>query len=375
MRIALTSLLVIHGLIHLLGFVKAFGLATVPQLRGATIVTLGPAWQRPIGALWLAAAVLVVVAAVAMVLGVGGWWRLGLVGLVLSQALVIYAWPDAKVGTLPNVVLALAVLLGWADARFERATDATVRQLYIEPARSPGPPVTAGDVATLPPPVARWLTRAGVVGRPRAHAVRLRQLGGLRTAPGATLMPATAEQYVDLDRPGFVWSVDVMMKRVIPVRGRDTYLDGRGHMLITVGGLVPFVDSAGPTIDQGALVRFLGELVWSPSAALAPYLTWQGVDAHAAVATMTWGGVTASGTFSFDDDGRVTGFAARRYLGGGPDARLEDWRAECSAWAQLDGVEVPVRGRVIWALAAGDFEYYQWEVAALEHDRPTRFAR
>jgi hypothetical protein len=113
--------------------------------------------------------------------------------------------------------------------------------------------------------------------------------------------------------------------------------------------------------------------MWFPSAALAPYLTWRAIDDRTAEVTMSHRGVTASARVTIDDDGRPTAFAARRYLGSGADARLEDWYVPLSAWARFDGVEVATRGRVIWKLAAGDFDYYEWELTALEHDRPARY--
>lgn len=371
MKLVLVAVLVIHGLIHLLGFVKGFGLAEVSQLRGETLVQLGPSWQRPLAAAWLLGGALVVTAAVMLALGAGGWWRVGLAALVLSQALVIYAWPDAKAGTLANVVLAVAVLLGWADARFERVTDGAVRRLYASlPATAPT--VTAAEVTTLPPPVARWLDRAGVVGRARARAVRLRQEGGLRTGADQPFLDATAEQYFAVDEPGFVWSVRLRMKG-LPIAGRDAYLGGHGHMLIAAGALWPIVDATGDKIDQGSLLRFLGEIIWFPSAAVAPYLRWEAIDERTAKVTMTHASVTASARFTFDEQGRVTAFAARRYLGGGAAAVLEDWQATCTEWARFDGVEVPVRGVVSWKLAKGDFDYYRWQITAVEYDRPSRW--
>ena len=136
----------------------------------------------------------------------------------------------------------------------------------------------------------------------------------------------------------------------------------------------PIVDATGPTIDQGTLLRFLGEIIWFPGAALAPYLTWRALDDVTAEATMTHGGVTATARFTIDADGRVTGFRARRYMDDRTGAHLEDWYVPIDAWARFDGVEVATRGAVIWQLAAGNFEYYRWEITALEHDRPARFA-
>jgi hypothetical protein len=50
MKYIIAALLVVHGLIHVLGFVKALDLAQPPQLQAAI--------SRPMGILWLGAALL-----------------------------------------------------------------------------------------------------------------------------------------------------------------------------------------------------------------------------------------------------------------------------------------------------------------------------
>jgi hypothetical protein len=104
-------LLLVHGLIHITGFAKAFKLADIPQL------TLPIA--RAAGALWLLAAVLFVVAVVLSVLQNNYWWLLAIPAVVLSQALIIGAWPDAKFGTIINVIAVAGIVLGWAHWNFQ----------------------------------------------------------------------------------------------------------------------------------------------------------------------------------------------------------------------------------------------------------------
>src|SRR3978361_1432244 len=91
------TLLVIHGSIHLLGFVKAFGLAEVAQLHAPI--------SRSLGLLWLAASTLLLAAAATRYVAPSWFWIVGGVALVLSQLLIITAWDDAKFGTAANVVL------------------------------------------------------------------------------------------------------------------------------------------------------------------------------------------------------------------------------------------------------------------------------
>jgi hypothetical protein len=230
--------------------------------------------------------------------------------------------------------------------------------------------VTAKALAPLPPPVRRWLEGAGVVGKPIPRTVRLKQRGALRIAPDKDPVQATAHQYFRVDEPEFIWSVRLRMMHVLPVVGRDTYRFGRGRMLIKLAALFPVVDAADEKIDQGALLRFLAETAWFPAAALSPYIHWEPIDATTAKATMTYGGVSGSGVFSFDREGRFLGLTAKRYFGGGADAKKQRWEITVKEWNTLDGCRVPVRGAVRWKLPEGEFTFYRWQVTALEYDPP-----
>jgi hypothetical protein len=350
----------VHGLIHLLGVVKAFRLAEVAQL---------PPIGRGVGVLWLVAAALLVGAAGLLAARVGSWWLLAAPAIVLSQVLVVGAWSAARAGTVANLLLAVAVVLAWADARFQRDSDAAVRTL-LAGVPAGAPVVTREALAGLPAPVARWLDSAGVVGRPRPRVVRLRQRGELRTAKDQAFMPARAEQYFTVDAPGFVWRVRVTMAKVVPVAGRDAYLAGRGRMLIAAGSLVPVVDATGEAIDQGSQLRYLAEIIWFPAAALAPWLRWEPIDDTSARALMTDGGRTVSAVFHFAADGRFLRMDAERYLGGGAEARLTPWYGVASAWRDVRGVRIPVAGVVGWTLPEGEFDYYRWTIDDVEADRP-----
>ncbi|MCA9691533.1 MAG: DUF6544 family protein [Nannocystaceae bacterium] len=369
MRITFATLLIVHGLIHLLGFVKAWRFATVPQLTGATIVTVPPSLERVVGLLWLLACVALLVAAALLLARSSGFWIVAAVGVITSQALVTLAWPDAKFGTVANALLLLPIIIASADVRFQRESDEVARALLASAPADPGAAVTSAELARLPEPVRRWLTSAGVVGKPRPRLVRLTQAGLLRTAPDQAYMPATAQQYFQTDAMAFVWRVRVTMARALPIAGRDSFVDGRGRMIIKLGSLVPLADAADARVDQGALLRYLGELVWFPAAALDPRIRWEATGEDTARATLTHGEVTGVAEFRFADDGRFLELTADRYMGSGPEARLERWRIPASEWRRYSGVVVPSRGDVIWELAAGDFSYYRWELTSLEYDR------
>lgn len=362
MRFVLAFVFVVHGLIHFLGTASALKPGSVPQLSGKALVALPPLVG---GVAWAVGGALFVAAAVLLLLGEAEWWRLAALALVVSQVMVVVAWPEAKAGTVANVIAAVAVLLAFSQARFEaRAASEAAALLQLVPADE-GAVVTREELAALPPPIARWLEASGVVGRPRATVVRLGQEGALRTAPGGAWMPATAEQVFSVGEPGFVWTTRVTMAKVLPVLGRDLYAEGHGHMLITLGGLVPLVDVRDERIDEGTLQRWLGELVWFPSAALSPHVKWTAIDERQALATMEYRGVKGEGRFTIDEQGRFVEMEAQRFLGGGADAKRERWVVPARAWRRFEGVLVPSEGEVLWRLADGDFAYYRWRLTDL----------
>src|SRR6186713_1073639 len=119
MRAALTILIAFHAALHLLGFLKAYKLAALPQLGGRTLVPLSEAASRSVGLLWLLATLVLLGAALLRVARHELWWIMGIAGVVLSQALIVLEWSDAKVGTVANVLIAMAVLVAAATHHFK----------------------------------------------------------------------------------------------------------------------------------------------------------------------------------------------------------------------------------------------------------------
>src|SRR3954464_4342999 len=105
MLLLIATLLVAHGLLHFLGFAKAFGYASLPQFTQPI--------SRELGVLWLMAGLLVCASAIALVVRPRTGWILGACALALSQALIVTVWRDAWAGTIGNAVLLLAVAYGF----------------------------------------------------------------------------------------------------------------------------------------------------------------------------------------------------------------------------------------------------------------------
>src|SRR5512146_1062703 len=136
MRVGLVLLLALHGLLHLLGFLKPWGLAALPELGGRMPVSLSPTGERAVGLLWLVAAVAFLVAAWLRGGGRSSWWTVAAAAVVLSQLLVLLQWQDAKFGTVPNVIVAIAAVVGFSTDHFRGQVDGEVRALLAGASRA-----------------------------------------------------------------------------------------------------------------------------------------------------------------------------------------------------------------------------------------------
>jgi hypothetical protein len=103
MKTAFIIFMVMHGLIHLLGFIKAFELAEVKELKMPI--------TRSSGIIWLITFILFMVTAALYLSGSGLYIGFGVTGVTLSQALIWRDWEDAKYGSLPNLIFGVALFL------------------------------------------------------------------------------------------------------------------------------------------------------------------------------------------------------------------------------------------------------------------------
>jgi len=89
---------------------------------------------------------------------------------------------------------------------------------------------------------------------------------------------------------------------------------------------------------------------------------------NTAKATMEYKGVTGSGIFKFNDRGEVVEFKANRPRAVGDHFELTPWSIYLTEYHCFDGIQIPSKGEVIWELAGGDFNWFQFEVQEAEYN-------
>ena len=284
------------------------------------------------------------------------------------------AWRKAR-----RVLLAfagLAVFLGVAIAvasalgtqRFRERYEAEKSDLLRRGRAAPARVVDPAAVAALPEPVKRYVEVTGVAGKAIPHVAVLKQRGALRTAADAAWMPFEAEQAYSMDPPGFVWLARARVAPAVHVMARDRFVGGEGNMLIRALGAVTIADGRGPQMDQGAGLRYWGEVIDFPELAVDPHLRWEPIDASHARLTIVQGSLDMRAVVDFDASGLPVAVHGQRYRDVGGKPVLTAWSGYERDWKVIDGRLFPSRWESVWHLAQGDLTAVTIEILHIEID-------
>lgn len=361
MKLLPALIMLLHGAIHLLGFAKGFNLAKIPDLTAAI--------SRTEGSLWLAAAVLWLLAALLSAANKTPWIAFAAAGLIFSMILIAKNWRDAKYGMIPNLVVAILVTTAATGCAFKKKVVGETEVLLQKSILQGDSILTTEEITHLPVPVQRWLTNSGAVGKNRARTVWLQQDFKLKMQPNQEKWHyAKAQQYFNTIQPSFVWTIKLNMMPLITITGRDKFVDGKGEMQMKLNGALSLGKESGSKMDEGTLQRYLGETVWFPWAVLDKNIIWEEIDSLTAKATMTYKGTTGSGTFHFNANGDFVKFSAWRYKGNDPNARRHEWIITANGHAIFDGVKIPSKCHATWMLDERPWTWCELEVTDLVYN-------
>ena len=363
MRWILVVLMAVHGLIHLLGFAKAFHYADLPQLTQP----ISPAW----GLAWLAAALLVTTSAAMLGISARSYWIPGAFGLALSQAVIFSAWGDAWAGTVVNVLLLLIVAFGWLTEGPRSFHAQYLRDAQAGLARvGPTPIVTEADLARLPDPVGRYLRVTRSVGQPRVQNYHLRFRGRIRSAPDSHWMPFEAEQQSFADEPTRLFLMRARMFGV-PVEAFHRAVGGHATMQVTVAGAFPIENARGDEMDRAETVTLFNDMcLLAPATLIDPDIAWEAVDATTARARFTHKGQMIAATLLFASTGELVNFQSNDRARSESDGTFTPRRFSTPVrdYRDFGPVRLMSFGEARWLLPDGEFTYGEFNLVDITYN-------
>lgn len=251
-----------------------------------------------------------------------------------------------------------------ANGLYQRlADDVSALGLLAGPARPER--VTEAQLDGLPGAAQWYLRFMGVLGRPADWSFLAHVTGRFRLRQRLPWMSCQAWQYNTAPRVARLFHLRLMAAGVLPVTGRDAYVNGHGRMAGKLAGLVTVADGTGPENDLSELVTYLNDAVfWAPSMLLAHGVRWGLVDDHSFDVTLEDCGHRVTARVFIDKRGAPVNFSTGDRWMDGPGGLVRTrWSTPVDGWAQANGRWQPTRGAAIWHLPKGPFCYAVLRIA------------
>ncbi len=270
---------------------------------------------------------------------------------------------------IPNMIILVVVMISFSSLSMNKMITRETQKILSGIDSSASKIINDSDVKELPAPVYKWMQNTGIIEKPVINTAYVKQKALMKMKVGDRAWKmAEAEQYTSMNVPAFIWTVKMDMMPLVKIRGRDKFVEGKGEMLIKLNSLINVVKEKGERMDEGTLQRFLGEIVWYPSMALSPFITWDPIDELSAKATMNYKGTSGSGTFHFNEDGDFIKFVAHRFMGNEEDAIRYPWELTVNDYAVFEGIKVPSKMKATWKLDEEDWTWLDLEVTEIKYN-------
>ena len=96
------------------------------------------------------------------------------------------------------------------------------------------------------------------------------------------------------------------------------------------------------------------------------------IDETHAKATITYYGISASGIFTFNDDGAMTSFTTsdREYTDTKGNIQHVKWSAAFEDYEEVNGIKYPSALKAVWHFETGDLVYFDGRDITIKYDMP-----
>jgi hypothetical protein len=361
-RILFTLLLLLHGLIHLMGFAKAFKFAEISQLMQAI--------SKPAGAFWGLAALLFTIGAILFVLKKDSWWIWAIPALLISQILIFGSWQDAKFGTIANIIVLIGAIIGFGTTHYFNNYKNEVKTGLERTTPILEALVTEADLQPLPVPVQRYLRYAGVVGKPKVQNFKVEFDGKIRKNEQSEWMPFTSEQYNFMDVPTRLFFMKAKMKG-LPIAGFHAFKNGEAFMDIRLLSLAKVQYQTGKEMGISETVTFFNDMCcMAPATLIDPRIQWLETDGNKVKAAFTNNGITISAWLYFNDAGQLVNFISNDRYAAGDDNTMQQlpWATPLKNYKNINGHQLPGFAETIYSYPAGDLVYGTFNTMHVEYN-------
>jgi hypothetical protein len=270
------------------------------------------------------------------------------------------------------VAALIAVILIWFIVPYSptKAEFAKLTSYQRTKTTNQGGVFTNKDIAELPLPVQKYFQYCGYIGKSKMSNMNIHFNDvDFVLSPNKPKLKIKYIQYNFVEEPERFAYIDTSLYG-IPFEGIDAYQNGAGSMKGVIAKTFTLFDQKGEATDQASLVTCLAESLFLPTLALQDYISWEEIDETHTQAVINYYGTSASGIFTFDDNGAIISFTTndREYTDTKGNSQKVKWSAVCGGYEEVDGIKHPSNLKAVWHFETGDLVYFDGRDITVKYD-------
>jgi hypothetical protein len=266
------------------------------------------------------------------------------------------------------LVIALIAALGYAGHWYFRGRGEDEAARIEARVLAGAPPVARTDLPML---VEAFVKTAGVTPEALGRTVALTQEAEMQMRPGGGWSPMTARQTISAGEAGFAWVATQTFGPLPLFRVIDSFVAGKGGLVVRLFGSFPIVRAEGADMDRGEVMRYLAELPWFPDAILGNgQLVWRLVAPREVSVAIDMPGGPAAVRFLFDETGDISEMRAddRPVRGDDGTVTTREWRGYFRDYRLIGGRRVPNEGEVGYVTDGAYAPYWKGRITGYTVD-------
>jgi hypothetical protein len=354
----LAIVILAHGLIHFMGFAKAFSLLD--------ITTIAKHISKPSGLIWLLVTLLFIATVILFFVENHSWFIVAFIAVLISQILIITVWKDAKFGSIANVIILFVAISAWASSHFEMQFKADVKNHIAQTNFSNNDLLTEADIASLPTPVQKYMRYSAAIGKPKVKNMKIIFDGEMRDK-GKDFFKFTSVQYNFFDNPARLFFMKAKMYGTI-VPGYHCYQNATATMQIKLLGLFNIVNVKGIEMNKAETVTVFNDMcLMAPASLIDKRIEWVAIDSLSAKAIFINGVNKIAAVLYFNEEGQLINFTSDdRYAI--TDMKQYRFSTPVKDYIKIDGRNIMQYGETIWHYPDGEFVYGKFKLKSIEYN-------
>lgn len=351
MRILISIMLCIHGLIHLIGFFTGF------QLKNAQ------PFHHDIGKLqglmWLGVCILFVVTAVLYLTQRNTWWLFLILAVIISQVLLFVNWQDAKFGSVFNLIFLLLAVVALFQKKFEHVYELEVKNYLSQSKSDHTNLLTLKDIENLPEPVKKYIAYTGSLNKPKIENFKVLFEGRIRKNEKSEWMLFNSEQHNFLSSSARLFFMKAVMKH-LPVAGFHCYINGNAFMDIRLLSLFRVQYQSAMEMGTAETVTFFNDMcVMAPATLIDPGISWKLIDEKTVEAKFTRNKITITALLYFNENCQLINFTSEDRYALNDQGIMQKfrWSTPMKEYKEFKGYTLASYAETIYKYPEGDFCY------------------